>query len=109
VANKIWAPQELSQTEISEVTSTKSGSKNGMDAVIISPVETTSAIYATIIDEPSSSTTYVGVAETGSDESLAVWQIKKISVSGAVTKITWADGNSDFDNVWADRASLTYS
>lgn len=60
------------------------------------------------IDEASASVTYVGVAEMGSATSAAVWQVKKIGVSGTVTSITWADSNSNFDNVWDNRASLTY-
>ncbi len=54
------------------------------------------------------SVTYVGVAVVGSLASDNVWQIKKIDETSGVV-ITWADGNSDFDNVWDNRASLTYS
>jgi len=61
------------------------------------------------IDEADSSTTYVGWAPIGSSTSSAVWRIKKIYTSGTVTTITWADGNAKFDNVWDNRASLSYS
>lgn len=63
-----------------------------------------------LIDEASSSVTYIGKSRTlGVDEGSAVWQIQKIELSGTVTKILWADGDGEFDNVWSDRASLTYS
>jgi hypothetical protein len=62
-----------------------------------------------LVDEPDSSTAYVGEAALGSATSAAVWRIKRISVSGTVTTITWADGNENFDNVWDNRASLSYS
>lgn len=61
------------------------------------------------VDDASSTITYVGEAPHSSNESDAVWRIKKLETVGTVLKVTWADGNSSFDNVWADRASLTYS
>ncbi len=52
--------------------------------------------------------TYVGQAAIGSLTSSAVWQIKKLDeTSGSI--ITWADGDDSFDNIWDNRASLTYS
>lgn len=63
----------------------------------------------TLIDQADSSTTYIGKSRMGGDTSLAVWQIKKILVSGTVTTISYADGNPSYDNVWDDRGSLSYS
>lgn len=71
--------------------------------------DATSNIYTTIIDEPDSSTTYVGKAIIGTSTSAPSWQIQRLAVSGTVTTVLWADGNSDFDNIWTMRASLTYS
>ncbi len=53
---------------------------------------------------------YLGKAYPGAAESAAVWQVQKLvfGIDGDVT-ITWADGNAAFDNVWDDRASLSYS
>lgn len=62
----------------------------------------------TKIDEADASTTYVGEAEIKTQTSTAEWRIKKISVSGNVTTISWADGDSNFNNIWDDRATLTY-
>jgi len=57
-------------------------------------------------------TTYIGWAEIGSTTSDAVWRIAKIvetTSGGTVTSIeTWADKNQYFDNIWDNRASLTY-
>lgn len=61
------------------------------------------------IDESSATVTYVGLAAAGSGNASAVWKIKKIEVSGTVTTISWADGNTNYDNVWNNRASLSYS
>jgi hypothetical protein len=61
------------------------------------------------LDDAGSGVTYVGNAAAGSLTSAAVWQIKKIvELNGDIT-ITWADANAQFDNIWDNRASLTYS
>lgn len=62
-----------------------------------------------VVDEADANTTYIGESYEGAVKSQAVWQIKKISVSGAITQILYADGNSRYDNVWDDRLSLSYS
>lgn len=52
--------------------------------------------------------TYFGLAAPGTAESTAKWQARKIDTSSGVV-ITWADGDSSFDNVATDLSSLTYS
>lgn len=59
------------------------------------------------LDE-SGAITYVGLASPGAATSAAVWQIKRVDETAGVT-ILWADGNTLFDNVWNNRASLSYS
>lgn len=63
----------------------------------------------TIIDEANANTTYIGKAKMGASTSSSDWQIKKLSISGNVTSFLFADGDDDYDNVWDDRASLSYS
>jgi len=54
------------------------------------------------------SVTYFAKAAPGSDEASPVWQCFKLDeTSGG--KITWADGNSLYNNVATDLASLSYS
>jgi len=65
-------------------------------------------VYGTRIDEATSTVTYIGKAATGSTTSTSVWQVQKIDTTTG-TVITWADGNGDFDNIWDNRASLSYS
>lgn len=60
------------------------------------------------VDVASSSVTYVGFSDIGTSDASALWRIAKVSVSGAVTSITWADSNGLYDNVWNNRASLSY-
>lgn len=61
------------------------------------------------IEWADSATCYAGWAVAGAAESAGSWRIKKIVVSGEDVTVTWADGNSSFDNAWDDRASLSYS
>ncbi len=67
------------------------------------------AAKSTRIDEVSSSLTYIGEAAVGVSESDPKWRIFRITVSGTVTSIQYANGNTNWNSVWADRASLSYS
>jgi len=66
-------------------------------------------LTTTQIDEASTTVTYVGEAKIASSTSSAVWQIIKIEKSGNVTSIKYADGDKRYNNVWDNRASLSYS
>jgi len=72
-------------------------------------IATESVEQSTRVDEVSSSVTYFGFAAVGASESSAVWKIKRLSVSGSITKLEYADGNINYDNNWSNRASLTYT
>lgn len=67
-------------------------------------------MYSKRVDFVTDTELYRGEATTGSSENSAVWRIRKlvIAIDGDVTE-TWASGNANFDKVWADRASLSYS
>jgi len=73
------------------------------------PQSVIEATKATRLDEVSSSLTYIGEADIGALDSSSKWLIKRMQKTGTVTKIEWADGNSREDNIWDNRASLTYS
>lgn len=64
--------------------------------------------YALQLDEASATVSYIGEAPTGSSTGDSVWRIKKMDTTTG-TVITWADGNDNFDNVWDDRAILSYA
>ena len=53
--------------------------------------------------------TYVATAPIGSDYADAVWQCKKITISGSDIIITWADGDAGFNNEATDLTALNYS
>lgn len=70
-------------------------------------VETGSLI--TLVDEASATVTYVGYASPGTLEASSTWKIQKITISGSITTVLFAEGDDNFDKVWNDRASYTYS
>ena len=71
-------------------------------------VFTTDNLLTTRIDS-ASGTTYVGDAQPGSSSASAVWRIHRIVAAGSAVDILWSDGNTRFDNIWNNRASLSYS
>ncbi len=63
-----------------------------------------------LIDETTTANiTYIGYASIGSNEANNVWKIKIVDESTSVTKIKWAAGNDNYDNIWSNRATLSYS
>jgi len=64
-----------------------------------------------IDDTTTANVVYIGKAElTGAAilTSAAVWQIKKLDTSSLALDKKWADGDANYNNVWDNRASLTY-
>lgn len=60
------------------------------------------------LDQVTSTLFYVGEATFAASPSSAIWRIRKIDTTSGVD-VKWADGNSNYDNVWDDRTSLTYA
>lgn len=54
---------------------------------------------------------YVGYAAAGTADADAAWMITKYTYdsSGNVTAARFAGGAADYDQVWDDRASLSYA
>lgn len=52
--------------------------------------------------------TYIGKSYPGAGTDTANWQIKKIDETSG-TVITFADGDDNYDNIYDDRESLSYS
>lgn len=58
----------------------------------------------------SATVTYVGKAPPSSATSAAAWQVARLTSDGAGgLTVEFADGNPLYDNVWDNRASLTYA
>ena len=55
---------------------------------------------------------YIGEALPGTATSSATWRIKRINTNAGTDndiEIKYADGDSNFNNIWDDHLSLTYS
>lgn len=61
------------------------------------------------VDDVAGTTIYIGEANPGTVTSAASWRIKRIVFTGDDSTTTWADGDSNFNNVWDNRAALSYS
>lgn len=80
----------------------------GADAIHRLRVETYSGDLNALQLDTVGTVTYIGTAAPGSSLAASVWQIKKMTDTGTALSIQWADGNTEFDNVWNDRESLSY-
>lgn len=67
--------------------------------------------YSFIVDVSSADYIYYGWTRVGrlAETTGAIWAIFRIAISSDVYSSGWADGNTNNDNVWSDRASLSYS
>ena len=50
---------------------------------------------------------YLGYALPGANEAAASWRISRYTKAN-VSALMWADGDTDFNNIWDDRATLSY-
>lgn len=72
--------------------------------------ESSTSNYIVRYDDAGSSVTYIGKASPGTATSAASWQISKLDESSSPDfTLLYADGNANFDNIWDNRASLSYS
>lgn len=60
------------------------------------------------IDEASATVTYVGYAKLDTATNETGWKIKRISVTGTITQISYANKKETYENIWDDRAVLSY-
>lgn len=73
------------------------------------PVRLPTTFRKLLYDEVDATTTYIGFAAPGTATSAAGWMIERLTFTGPDIAIDFADGNAEFDNVWDNRASLSYS
>ena len=97
----VWNPNSMAYEVV-----TSGGSGVGLEV----QVTNFAPAYAVRLDVTSATNTYVGKALPGVASSSATWRVQRLTsnAEGDLT-IEYADGNSSFDNVWDNRASLSYS
>jgi hypothetical protein len=60
------------------------------------------------LDQVSDNLFYVGKALIGSVDSDSLWQVVRYTTTGSILKSEYANGSEGFNEVWNDRATLTY-
>lgn len=113
---KVYDPDTMTWVAMTQPSGGAGGDVNVTN--MIPAVETGLAKEATLqelvanralrVDAATSTVIYVGAADPGALDSAAVWQIVKFDTTTGVVQ-TFADGNDNFDNVWDNRVSLSYS
>lgn len=109
--SKITASETRDSILIEPVTGTTydGDNKKALDVHVLGGQLGGSGTKIITIDNASSSITYFGYADPGSLTSGATWRIlRKEIVSATITEFKYADSDANYDNVWDDRASLTY-
>ena len=96
--------RNASDTTINPATSEKQDSI--ITAIQAIPAGGDATSYALKYDE-GATYTYIGNAVPGTATSSALWRIKRLT--NADNTIVWADGNANFDNIYDNRATLSYS
>lgn len=102
---------EVSVIEPIEVSSVVTILEDSSDTIQVSDLVFVEAPMLTKrIDFVSDSEFYRGEALPGTSENNPAWRISFVVIAGdGDVSEKWADGNSNFDKVWVDRAILTYT
>lgn len=72
-------------------------------------LSTDSRQLALQFDDAGSGVSYLGEAVAGTATSAASWRIKRITDTAGDIAQEWADGDINFNNIWNNRAALSYS
>lgn len=84
---------------------------DGTDTLVINSdgsINTKIPEHSVLIDKASSDITYVGQAAVGTLSSQSLWSIMKITTSGSITSVHFANSSESATNIWNDRLTLTY-
>lgn len=84
---------------------------DGTDTMVVNPNGSINAAptdEALRVDTVSAALSYFGYAAPGTLNAASTWKIKRVSTAGAIVTTEWADGNNAYDNIWDNRAGLTY-
>ena len=81
---------------------------NAIDKTGYITVEQLATLTPTWIDEPDDNTTYIGYSTDG-NKANATTAIYKIAKSSTATEFYVVSGGTAFNQIWNNRASLTYT
>lgn len=108
--------EQKKQTQLlKDIRDTPSGGSSGGGGSIAPFLDDTNALPTSspslavrLDDTTTADTIYIGKAPIGSATNAAVWQISRLATSSGLIK-TWSDGDASYNNIWDNRASLSYS
>lgn len=107
----LYPSKNSAPSEAQVQTCTVNGLKVGADVQVQGgDVTTDKKQLAKRIDFITDSLFYKGEALPGTATSLGTWRISKVTIAGdGDVTVLWANGSSQFANIWDNRLSLTYS
>ena len=80
---------------------------SALDKTALVTIEELMNLTPTIVDEATAETTYLGYS-TGTSTAAATWAIVKVVESGGLTYFYVVQGGMYFNQIWDNRAALTY-
>lgn len=101
----------VSVEETTTVIEAEDGSVTIADVGVQGPAAEEDVAFAQRVDFVGETVIYKGQAQPGTLDAANAWRIQEITFVGADedVEIRWASGTSDFDKVWNDRLSFTYT
>lgn len=97
-------------TPVIQVTDEQTVIQPNVGDVHVQVMEDSDVPYAKRTDFEGDSIIYRGEAPVGSDENVAVWRIRRLTIAADDDVAEeWANGDAKFDKVWLDRTSEVYS
>ena len=79
-----------------------------MNSALVGQYYTSAPLAAYIVEVGTS--TYIAEAAPGTELTAARWRCKRVvEISPTITRVTWADGDADFNNTANNVATLNYS
>lgn len=99
---------EFLQTQQMEVLNAMKAELLNMKGLLIS-IDTETFENPLLVDDGGAGVIYNGFAAIGTPINVPFFAIQRIQRKGDINITTWANGNREFVNRWAERENLTYS
>ena len=103
--------QIIAVEETTTVIEAEDGSVIISDVGVQGPAAESDVPFATRVDFIGDDLIYKGQAQPGALDASNAWRIQEITFIGPEddVEIRWANGNSDFTNIWDDRLGFSYT
>lgn len=99
----------VANSTVTQLTANERSELTAIPALVVLNQSALKPLRTEIVGTAPNTVTYAGFALPGANVASPVWSIQRITETATTTVIEFADGNEKMDNVWNDRASLSYS